>query len=238
MFVSFLKNVSHYCFMRWDQKIIQKMYNCFFPLRQPFTILSTICVPLNCEPKIIPMRTTLGLLLITESSIASLTHYSFYALNSVSFHQPHIKKYGVHVVLITQHGLTTIKGSITSFMKNSVCMYWLNSLLTLKQLHLLLFIYKKIRIYLCKTATNSAKIHSSARKSEHLRINQIQERFLHFNQQMFNYIFGHSFHSTYKREKYTFINANIRVINIILKIIRDNRQTLFINIFMTLFAIQ
>ena len=30
---------------------------------------------------------------------------------------------------------------------------------------------------------------------------------------------------TYKREKYTFINANIRVINIILKIIRDNRQT-------------
>ena len=35
----------------------------------------------------------------------------------------------------------------------------------------------------------------------------------------------HLRHSTYKREKYTFINANIRVINIILKIIRDNRQT-------------
>ena len=32
-------------------------------------------------------------------------------------------------------------------------------------------------------------------------------------------------HWAYKREKYTFINANIRVINIILKIIRDNRQT-------------
>ena len=32
-------------------------------------------------------------------------------------------------------------------------------------------------------------------------------------------------HWVYKREKYTFINANIRVIKIILKIIRDNRQT-------------
>ena len=38
-----------------------------FPLKQPFTILSTICVPLNCEPKIIRMRPTLGLLLITQS---------------------------------------------------------------------------------------------------------------------------------------------------------------------------
>ena len=36
----------------------------------------------------------------------------------------------------------------------------------------------------------------------------------------------HLRHSTYKREKYTFINANIRVINIILKIIRDIRQKL------------
>ena len=35
----------------------------------------------------------------------------------------------------------------------------------------------------------------------------------------------HLRHSTYKREKYTFINASIRVINIILKIIRENRQT-------------
>ena len=46
-------------------------------------------------------------------------------------------------------------------------------------------------------------------------------------------------HSAYKREKYTFINANIKVINTILKVNRDNRQTLkcktlFINIFMTL----
>ena len=49
----------------------------FFP---PFTILSTIFVPLNCEPNIIRMRATLGLLLIKESSVASLTCYSFYAL--------------------------------------------------------------------------------------------------------------------------------------------------------------
>ena len=48
-------------------------------------------------------------------------------------------------------------------------------------------------------------------------------------------------HWAYKREKYTFINANIKVINTILKVNRDNYikvQTLFINIFMTLFAIQ
>ena len=46
-------------------------------------------------------------------------------------------------------------------------------------------------------------------------------------------------HSAYKKEKYTFINVNIRAINTILKVNRDNRQTLkcktlFINIFMTL----
>ena len=34
--------------------------------------------------------------------------------------------------------------------------------------------YEKIRNHLRKTATNSAKIHSLARKREHLRINQIQ----------------------------------------------------------------
>ena len=34
--------------------------------------------------------------------------------------------------------------------------------------------YEKIRIQLRETATNSAKINSLARKSEHLRINQIQ----------------------------------------------------------------
>ena len=34
--------------------------------------------------------------------------------------------------------------------------------------------YEKIRNHLRETATNSAKIHSLARKYEHLRINQIQ----------------------------------------------------------------
>ena len=34
--------------------------------------------------------------------------------------------------------------------------------------------YEKIRIHLCETATNSAEVHSLARKSEHLRLNQIQ----------------------------------------------------------------
>ena len=43
-------------------------------------------------------------------------------------------------------------------------------------------------------------------------------------------------HSAYKWEKYTLIKANIKVINIILKVNRDNRQTF--TFFMTLFAIQ
>ena len=34
--------------------------------------------------------------------------------------------------------------------------------------------YEKIRIHLREKVTNSAKIHSLARKSEHLHINQIQ----------------------------------------------------------------
>ena len=85
--------------------------------------------------------------------------------------------------------------------------------------------YEKIRIHLREKASNSAKIHSIARKSEHFRVNQIQQRFLHFNQHSITFLGIHLRHSTYKREKYAFINANIRVINIIFKIIRDNRQT-------------
>ena len=79
MFVSFFKNVSHYCFMRWRQKF-RKCIVFFFCAETTKRILSTICVPLNCEPKIIRTRATLGLLLTIESSIASLTCYSFYAL--------------------------------------------------------------------------------------------------------------------------------------------------------------
>ena len=70
------------------------------------------------------------------------------------------------------------------------------------------------------------KIHSLARKYEHLRINQIQLRFLHFNQHSITLLGIHMRHLAYKRETYTFINANIKVINSILKVNRDNRQTL------------
>ena len=73
--------------------------------------------------------------------------------------------------------------------------------------------YEKIRSHLRETATNSAKIHSLARKYEHLRINHIQLRFLHFNQHSITFLCIHLRHLTYKREKYTFINANIRVCN-------------------------
>ena len=82
--------------------------------------------------------------------------------------------------------------------------------------------YEKIRNHLRETATNSAKIHSLARKYEHLRINQIQLRFLHFNQHSITLLGIHMRHWAYKREKYTFINANIKVMNTIYKVNRDN----------------
>ena len=82
--------------------------------------------------------------------------------------------------------------------------------------------YEKIRNHLREKATNSAKMHSLARKYEHLRINQIQLRFLHFNQHSITLLGIHMRHSAYKREKYTFINANIKAINTILKVNRDN----------------
>ena len=82
--------------------------------------------------------------------------------------------------------------------------------------------YEKIRSLLRETATNSAKIHSLARKYEHLRINQIQLRFLHFNQHSITLLGIHMRHWAYKREKYTFINTKIKVINTILKVNRDN----------------
>ena len=86
--------------------------------------------------------------------------------------------------------------------------------------------YEKIRNHLRETATNSAKIHSLEWKYEHLCINQIQLQFLHFNQHSITLLGIHMGHWAYKREKYTFINANIKVINTILKVNRDNWHTL------------
>ena len=104
--------------------------------------------------------------------------------------------------------------------------------------------YEKISNHLRETATNCAKIHSFARKNEHLRINQIQLRFLHFNQHSITLLGIHTRHWAYKRGKYTFINANIKVINTILIVNRGYWHTLkckhysLTYIFMTLFAIQ
>ena len=86
--------------------------------------------------------------------------------------------------------------------------------------------YKKISNHLRETATNCAKIHSFARKNEHLRINQIQLRFLHFNQHSITLLGIHTRHWAHRSEKYTFINAKIKVINTILKVNRDNWHTL------------
>ena len=83
-----------------------------------------------------------------------------------------------------------------------------------------------IRNHLRETATNSAKIHSLARKYEHLRINRIKLCFFHFNQHSITLLGIHMGHWAYKREKYTFINANIKVINTISKVNRDNWHTL------------
>ena len=86
--------------------------------------------------------------------------------------------------------------------------------------------YEKIRNHLREIATNNTKTHSLARKYEHLCINQIQLRFLHFNQHSITLLGIHMRHWACKRGKYTFINVNIKVINTILKVNRDNRHTL------------
>ena len=72
--------------------------------------------------------------------------------------------------------------------------------------------YDKIRNHLRETATNSTKIHSLARKYEHLRINQIQLRFLLFNQHSISLLGIQMRRWAYKREKYTFIYANVKVL--------------------------
>ena len=68
--------------------------------------------------------------------------------------------------------------------------------------------------------TICVKLRPIAQKYEHLRVNQIQLRFFHFNQH--SIILLGIQHWAYKREKYTFIHVNIKVVNIILKVNRDN----------------
>ena len=76
--------------------------------------------------------------------------------------------------------------------------------------------YKKIRIHLREMATNRAKIRLLAPKNSKK----------HFNQHSITFLSILMRHSAYKREKYTFICANIQVINTILKVNKDNSQTL------------
>ena len=101
--------------------------------------------------------------------------------------------------------------------------------LIVNSLYIYIYIYtpfavhhEKIRNHFRETATNIAKIRSFAGKYEHLRLNQIQLRFLHFNQHSITLLAIYMRHWAYKREKYTFMNANIKVINTILKVNRDN----------------
>ena len=89
--------------------------------------------------------------------------------------------------------------------------------------------FEKMGSHLRERVTNSAQIHSLRRKNEHLHINQIQLRFSHFNQHSLTFWGIRTCHSAHKREKYTFIKANIQVVNTILKVYRDMRQTLKCN---------
>jgi len=100
--------------------------------------------------------------------------------------------------------------------------------------------YQKIRNHLCQTQTNSAKIHSLAQKNKHLHINQIQLPFflILINIYSLTLLGTHTRHSAYKREKYTFINAKVQVINTILKVNKENRQTLKLHTLMYLHAIE
>ena len=86
--------------------------------------------------------------------------------------------------------------------------------------------YEKIRNHLRETVINYAKRHSLARKYDHLRKSQIQYRFLHFNQHSITPLGIHMRHLAYKREKYTCICASMQVINTVLNVNRDNKQTL------------
>ena len=58
IFVSFLKQTSYYLLYEGGNRNLENLL--LFPLKQPFTILSTIWVPLTCEPKIIRMRPTVS----------------------------------------------------------------------------------------------------------------------------------------------------------------------------------
>ena len=106
----------------------------------------------------------------------------------------------------------------TRYMRINSCNY---NKFDIKWTHLLLFLTRKYTIICVKWW-----IHSLPWKYEHLHINQIQLPFLHFNQHSITLLGIHTRHSACGREKYTFITANIKVINTILKVNRDNRQTL------------
>ena len=86
-----------------------------------------------------------------------------------------------------------------------------------------------MQLFCCSLRENGAKIHWLVQKYKHLCINQIQLRFLHFNQHSIT-LWGIHYicviQHTKEIKKYTFINANIKVINTMLKVNRDNRQTL------------
>ena len=85
-------------------------------------------------------------------------------------------------------------------------------------LHLFPFITRKY-VVIC------VKRRPIVRRYIHLRENtkiRKYEQFLHFNQHSITLLGIHMRHWAYKREKYTFINANIKVINTILKVNRDN----------------
>ena len=72
MFVSFLRNVSHYCFMRWDQKFGKCIV--FFSAETTIHNSQYNMCSTKLRAKDYPHAGHLGLLVVIESSIASRKH--------------------------------------------------------------------------------------------------------------------------------------------------------------------
>ena len=93
-------------------------------------------------------------------------------------------------------------------------------------LHLLLLIMSENAI-ICLKGRLKVRRYSHYRENTHTVAQKCDSiTILHVNQHSITFLVIHMRHSAYEREKYTFINANIEVINTILKVNRDNRQTL------------
>ena len=90
---------------------------------------------------------------------------------------------------------------------------------------LLLFIMRKYAIIFVKRRPIAQRDIQQREKANICAKIRYSIAILHFNQHSITFWGIPMCHSAYKREKYTFICANMQVVNTILKVNRDNRQT-------------